>query len=50
MFLFSDFDFFQGEFEKTDKNLAAIKKWKAAGHRFCVITGRSYRSVTSDMP
>ena len=53
MILFSDFDntiFFRDEPEKTENNLAAIKRWRAAGHQFCIITGRSYRSVTTDAP
>ena len=53
MILFSDFDntlFFRDEPEKTERNLAAIKRWRAAGHQFCITTGRSYRSVTTDIP
>lgn len=53
MILFSDFDdtlYFRDEPEKTAQNLAAIKKWKATGNQFCITTGRSYKSITTNMP
>ncbi len=53
MILFSDFDrtlFFRDEPEKTNTNIEAIRKWKNAGHDFCIATGRSYPSVTEETP
>lgn len=53
MILFSDFDntlSFMNEEWKTRKNLEAIKKWRSAGNQFCITTGRSYRSVTEQLP
>lgn len=53
MILFSDFDltlFFRSEPEKTQRNLTAIRDWRAAGHQFCITTGRSYKSVTTELP
>ena len=53
MIIFSDFDgtlFFRFDEEKTRQNLEALKKWKAAGNKFCITTGRSYRSVMRQMP
>ncbi len=53
MILFSDFDrtlFFRDEPEKTNTNIEAIRKWKSAGHDFCIATGRSYPSVTNETP
>ena len=53
MILFADFDgtlYFRDNQEKTDANLNAIKNWRASGHQFCITTGRSYRSVTKELP
>lgn len=53
MILFADFDrtlYFRNEDEKTDANVRAIQKWRAAGHQFCISTGRSYKSVSSQLP
>ena len=53
MILFADFDrtlFFRDDEQKTRANLEAIKKWRSAGNKFCITTGRSYRSATEQMP
>ena len=53
MIIFSDFDhtlFFRDDEQKTRANLDAIKKWRSAGNQFCITTGRSYRSVTEQLP
>lgn len=53
MILFADFDrtlFFRDDDGKTRANLEAIKKWRSAGNQFCITTGRSYRSVTEQIP
>jgi len=53
MILFSDFDrtlFFRDEEWKVRENIEAIKKWRSAGNQFCITTGRSYRSVTEQLP
>ena len=53
MILFSDFDktlYFRDSDEKTMANIKAIEKWREAGNLFCITTGRSYRSVTEQMP
>lgn len=51
--LFSDFDgtlYFRDEMEKTRANIEAIRKWRSLGHQFCITTGRSYKSVTTELP
>ena len=53
MILFSDFDktlYFRDSDERTMTNLEAIEKWREAGNLFCITTGRSYKSVTEQMP
>ena len=53
MILFSDFDrtfYFRSDEEKTQTNFEAVKKWRAAGHQFCIATGRSYKSVIKEFP
>jgi len=53
MILFSDFDktlFFRDNDEQTMANIKAIEKWRDAGNLFCITTGRSFRSVTEQMP
>ncbi|MBR6961652.1 HAD family phosphatase [Candidatus Saccharibacteria bacterium] len=53
MIIFSDFDgtlFFRHDEEKTNRNVEALKRWRAAGNQFCVITGRGYASVMRQMP
>lgn len=53
MILFADFDrtlFFRDDDGKTRANLDAIKKWRSAGNQFCITTGRSYRSITEQLP
>lgn len=43
MILASDYDgTFHVDEEQTLKNLEAVKKWRAAGHEFGLVTGRSY--------
>jgi len=48
--LFSDFDgtIFTGD-DTTAKNLEAIKKFRAAGHKFVIATGRSYVSIKREL-
>ena len=53
MILFSDFDktlYFGDNDERTIANIKAIEKWRETGNLFCITTGRSYRSVTKQMP
>ncbi len=53
MILFSDFDktlYFREDSEKTKNNFGAIVDWKERGNCFCVVTGRSFRSVTEQAP
>lgn len=53
MILFSDFDgtlYFENDQAQTQANLDAIAQWRAAGHKFCITTGRSYKSVTEQLP
>lgn len=53
MILFSDFDrtfYFEDNDEKNRANFEAIQKWRAAGHQFCITTGRSFLSVTRRLP
>ena len=53
MILFSDFDktlYFRDDDEKTKRNFDAIKKWKEKGNQFCIVTGRSYKSITEHSP
>ena len=53
MILFSDFDktfYLKDDEEKTRANFEAVKKWRAAGHQFCITTGRSYSSVSRRLP
>ena len=53
MILFSDFDgtfYFHDDESKTNANLEAVRKWRAAGNQFCITTGRSHRSVTEQLP
>ena len=53
MILFSDFDdtlFFREEPSKSEQNLSAIREWRAAGNQFCITTGRSYLSLTTEFP
>ena len=50
MILFSDFDgtlYFKKDIEKTCTNFDAIQKWRA---KFCITTGRSYKSVSNEFP
>lgn len=43
MILASDYDgTFHVDEEQTLKNLEAVKKWRASGHEFGLVTGRSY--------
>lgn len=53
MILFSDFDktlYFKDDEARARANLEAARGWREAGHKFCITTGRSYRSVTTEMP
>lgn len=53
MILFSDFDrtlYFRDSDDSTMRNLRAVEEWRSAGNLFCVTTGRSYKSVTTQMP
>ena len=53
MILFSDFDktlYFRDDDGRTIANIQAIEKWRATGNLFCITTGRSYESVTKQMP
>lgn len=51
-YLFTDFDgtlFLHGDQKGTKQNIAAIKKWQAAGHQFGIVTGRSWQSLKEGM-
>ncbi len=53
MILFSDFDgtlFFRDNPKQVADNLEAIKAWRNGGNQFCITTGRSYRSVSEQIP
>ena len=53
MILFSDFDgtlFFRDDPKQVADNLEAVKAWRASGNQFCITTGRSYRSVSEQIP
>ena len=53
MILFSDFDktiYFKRDSGITRANIEAVKKWRKLGNKFCITTGRSFRSVTNEMP
>ncbi|MBR5647647.1 HAD-IIB family hydrolase [Candidatus Saccharibacteria bacterium] len=53
MILFSDFDrtlFFRDDGAKTEENIEATKKWRDEGNQFCIVTGRSYKSITEHFP
>lgn len=53
MVLFSDFDltlFFREDEVRTEENIKAIEKWRDNGNQFCIVTGRSFRSITEHFP
>ena len=53
MIIFADFDgtiFTHGDDLTVQKNLIALRNWRAAGNKFCITTGRSIRSLIRQLP
>lgn len=53
MVLFSDFDGTLKSSEDTmvlSENLLAVRKWRAAGHKFVIVTGRNHAVINDILP